>query len=90
MLSNWFFYFLCWQEKKFACDLCSKGFYTNSELVMHRRSHTGEKPFKCTLCGRSFAQVSRVNKEEEKLMLMLLTSRNLYHILWLLKNSWLR
>ncbi|XP_037296187.1 oocyte zinc finger protein XlCOF6-like [Manduca sexta] len=38
------------------CDICGRGFSTNRILSNHRRTHTGERPFKCTHCGASFVQ----------------------------------
>ncbi|GLH06252.1 Krueppel homolog 1 [Gryllus bimaculatus] len=38
------------------CDTCAKCFQKPSQLVRHKRIHTGERPFKCALCPRAFNQ----------------------------------
>ncbi|XP_075989821.1 uncharacterized protein LOC142985496 [Anticarsia gemmatalis] len=38
------------------CDICGRGFSTKKILVNHRRTHTGERPFKCKYCPAAFAQ----------------------------------
>ncbi|XP_061725986.1 zinc finger protein 39-like [Cydia pomonella] len=46
------------------CDICYKTFDTknaNTRLMIHRRSHTGEKPYACKLCNKRFAQRSHLN-----------------------------
>ncbi|XP_011787957.1 PREDICTED: zinc finger and SCAN domain-containing protein 5A-like [Colobus angolensis palliatus] len=42
----------------FACGVCSKRFMCNSKLALHKRSHTGERPFQCNVCERCFMQLS--------------------------------
>lgn len=37
-----------------TCEVCGKKFPNPSQFKVHRRSHTGEKPFLCDICGKSY------------------------------------
>jgi len=45
-----------------TCEYCGKVFKNCSNLTVHRRSHTGEKPYKCELCPYSCAQSSKLTR----------------------------
>ncbi|XP_041458248.1 zinc finger protein 585A-like [Lytechinus variegatus] len=40
----------------FRCDFCGKDFNNGSQLMIHRRVHTNERPFECGICQRRFKQ----------------------------------
>merc|ERR1712037_860639 len=37
-----------------GCTLCNKTFIQSGQLVIHMRTHTGEKPYVCTSCNKGF------------------------------------
>jgi len=51
---------------KYRCTDCGKCCQSGSELAVHMRSHSGEKPFECrpTVCSKRFAQVALWITEE--------------------------
>ncbi len=48
--------------KSKSCEFCGKTFKFQSNLVVHRRSHTGEKPYKCHLCDHACTQASKLKR----------------------------
>lgn len=40
----------------FHCTECSMTFQWISHMVVHMRSHTGERPYQCHICKKTFAQ----------------------------------
>ncbi|ENH64979.1 C2H2 finger domain transcription factor mtfA [Fusarium oxysporum f. sp. cubense] len=54
------------RKDKHICSTCKKAFSRPSSLETHRRSHTGEKPFKCPHhgCSRTFGVRSNMKRHE--------------------------
>ena len=52
------------KAKSTTCDVSEKSFKSNSSLVIHKRVHSGEKPFKCNSCEKSFAEKGNLTKHK--------------------------
>lgn len=50
------------RDKRYSCDYCDKKFTRSGHLVMHWRTHTGERPFSCRHCHKAFTQSSALNR----------------------------
>jgi uncharacterized Zn-finger protein len=55
------------KKKPYVCqhEGCGRGFSQISNLIRHKRIHTGEKPFKCDQCDKAFASGSNLKQHEQ-------------------------
>ncbi|XP_059127677.1 zinc finger protein Aiolos isoform X4 [Peromyscus eremicus] len=51
---------------KMNCDVCGLSCISFNVLMVHKRSHTVEKPYKCEFCGRSYKQRSSLEEHKER------------------------
>uniref|UniRef100_A0A8C2MAN2 Zinc finger protein 296 n=1 Tax=Cricetulus griseus TaxID=10029 RepID=A0A8C2MAN2_CRIGR len=47
-----------------TCEFCGKHFANISNLTVHRRSHTGERPYACDQCSYACAQSSKLKRHQ--------------------------
>jgi len=47
---------------RYTCTECGECCRSSSDLAVHRRSHSGEKPFVCTVCGRRFTKSNNLSQ----------------------------
>lgn len=50
------------KTRRYTCDQCTYMTFSIGNLDLHKRKHTGERPFSCVVCDRRFTRVSHLNQ----------------------------
>lgn len=81
-------------DKPVVCEMCGLRCHTKSQLVIHIRSHTGERSFVCDICSKAFRQRSHLKSHmnshaKEKTFLCEICSKTFGHsqsLNWHMRN----
>ena len=52
--------------KIYECEYCGKKCLASSQLEVHLRTHTGERPYKCSHCDKAFRRQSHLVVHEQR------------------------
>ena len=50
------------RTQQHECDVCEKMFGSPSQLAIHMRIHTNEKPYECDVCEKRFTTSSDLQR----------------------------
>ena len=48
--------------RSYVCEACGRSFKKKERLMLHERTHTGERPYECETCGRRFSLAGNLRR----------------------------